>query len=330
MTDRAALITELLAKTRWARWARQPLAGDASARRYERLTDHTTDDSVILMDSPPRNGEDTASFLRIAKHLGECGLHAPEVLFSDTEAGILILEDLGDDIFARWIESHPQDAPQLYRAAIDVLAALHNQAPPDGLQRLDPETGAQMVDLIADWYAPGADISQIQASLVTAFCEFADGPYVLALRDYHAENLIWLPDQHGVARVGLLDFQDALLAHPVYDLVSLLRDARRDVDPGLRADMIAYFAQGTQLPPAAVRGAFAVLGVQRNLRILGIFARLSLRDGKTRYLRLIPRVWAHLVDDLNHPGLAALRSAVLRNLPEPDAETLNRLAGANA
>lgn len=253
-----------------------------------------------------------------------------EVLFSDTEAGILILEDLGDDIFARWIESHPQDAPQLYRAAIDVLAALHNQAPPDGLQRLDPETGAQMVDLIADWYAPGADISQIQASLVTAFCEFADGPYVLALRDYHAENLIWLPDQHGVARVGLLDFQDALLAHPVYDLVSLLRDARRDVDPGLRADMIAYFAQGTQLPPAAVRGAFAVLGVQRNLRILGIFARLSLRDGKTRYLRLIPRVWAHLVDDLNHPGLAALRSAVLRNLPEPDAETLNRLAGANA
>lgn len=330
MTDRAARITGLLAETRWATWGRLPLAGDASARRYERLVHPETGESVILMDAPPENGEDTAPFLRIAKLLVDWGLHAPAIHFADTDAGILILEDLGDNDFARWIDSHPQDTAQLYRAAIDILVALHRHKTPAGLQRLDPKTGAQMVGLISDWYAPGTDMSAIQTCLATTLQQLADGPYVLALRDYHAENLIWRPDHHGASRVGLLDFQDALLAHPVYDLVSLLRDARRDVDPKLRAEMIAYFTRESALNDAAVSGAFAAIGVQRNLRILGVFARLSLRDGKARYLDYLPRVWAHLLDDLRHPALAELQDIMWRRLPEPNAATLARLRGADA
>ena len=330
MTDRATRITRLLAETRWATWGRLPLAGDASARRYERLVNPDTGESVILMDAPPENGEDTAPFLRIAKHLDACGLHAPAIHFADTDAGILILEDLGDDDFARWSESHPQDTAQLYRAAIDVLVTLHRHKTPAGLQRLDPIAGAQMVGLVSDWYAPGTDMSAIQTCLATTLRQFADGPYVLALRDYHAENLIWRPDHHSASRVGLLDFQDALLAHPVYDLVSLLRDARRDVDPKLRAEMIAYFTRESAMNDGAVSSAFAAIGVQRNLRILGIFARLSLRDGKVRYLDYLPRVWAHLLDDLRHPGLAELQDIVLRQLPEPNIATLARLRGADA
>ncbi|MEJ6477645.1 MAG: phosphotransferase, partial [Octadecabacter sp.] len=127
-----------------------------------------------------------------------------------------------------------------------------------------------------------------------------------------------------------LDFQDALLAPPAYDLVSLLRDARRDISPQLRANTRDYFARQTGMEPTALGQACAVLGVQRNLRILGIFARLAQRDGKRRYIDLIPRVWAHLMDDLDHPDLKDLREIILRVLPEPDAETLLLLGKANA
>ena len=333
MTDRATLVEQALAATAWADWQRTPLAGDASARRYLRLFNLKDGATAILMDAPTGNGEDTRPFLAIAHHLNTIGLAAPRVFFADTELGLLILEDLGDDLFARWLETHPQDAEVLYRAAVDVLVAIGKTDPPSGLQRLDPKTAAQMTELATQWYATNAakdDQDAIITTLETALRRFADGPYTLALRDYHAENLVWRPKKSGTDRVGLLDFQDALLAHPAYDLVSLLRDARRDISPQLRTDTRDYFAGQTGMEPTALGQACAVLGVQRNLRILGIFARLAQRDGKRRYIDLIPRVWAHLMDDLDHPDLKDLREIILRVLPEPDAETLLLLGKANA
>ena len=147
----------------------------------------------------------------------------------------------------------------------------------------------------------------------------------LVLRDYHAENLIWLPGRNGTARVGLLDFQDAARGHPVYDLVSLLKDARRDLAPGLEARMIDRFLDRSGMAPDAFHAAYATLGAQRNLRILGGFARLSMHYGKPSYVDLIPRVWRHLQDSLAHPALATLAKVVNEDLPPPDPNLLQTL-----
>jgi hypothetical protein len=148
---------------------------------------------------------------------------------------------------------------------------------------------------------------------------------VLALRDFHAENLVWLPDRAGVARVGLLDFQDAEAGHPAYDLVSLLKDARRDLAPGLEQEMIDRFLSRTGCDPERFAAAYAALGAQRNLRILGVFARLSMHFGKPHYVDLIPRVWAHLTASLRHPALAPLARRVADDLPEPTPDILASL-----
>ncbi|MFT6775685.1 MAG: aminoglycoside/choline kinase family phosphotransferase [Paracoccaceae bacterium] len=147
----------------------------------------------------------------------------------------------------------------------------------------------------------------------------------LVLRDYHAENLIWLPDRAGPARVGLLDHQDALIGHPAYDLASVLEDARRDTSPTLRAAMLARYCAATGADPDTFGAAFAILAAQRNLKIVGIFARLCIRDGKPSYVDLIPRVWAHLARDLAHPALADLAQFVAAHVPPPDAPVLARL-----
>ena len=148
---------------------------------------------------------------------------------------------------------------------------------------------------------------------------------VLALRDFHAENLIWLPERDGAARVGLLDFQDAFAGHPAYDLVSLLEDARRDVAPEVREAMVTHYIAGSGTDAAAFRTAFATSGAQRNLRILGVFARLSMHFGKPQYVALIPRVWAHLQADLADPALADLRDFLDGVLPAPDPDRLERI-----
>jgi aminoglycoside/choline kinase family phosphotransferase len=153
------------------------------------------------------------------------------------------------------------------------------------------------------------------------------GREVLVLRDYHADNLIWLPLRAGRARVGLLDYQDALAGHAAYDLMSLLEDARRDTSAELREAMIArYLGRRTEVDAVEFRAAYAVLGAQRNLKIVGIFARLAIRDGKPRYLGLIPRVWGHLMRDLSHPALAPLAGWVARHVPPPEPAALARVA----
>jgi aminoglycoside/choline kinase family phosphotransferase len=152
----------------------------------------------------------------------------------------------------------------------------------------------------------------------------------MILRDFHAENLIWLPDRHGAARAGLLDFQLAQMGHPVYDLVSLVQDARRDVAPATRQALIRQFCDGAGLTQADCDRALAIWGAQRALRILGVFARLAGVQGKTGYLSLLPRVWGHLQHNLLHPDLAALRRLVDAHLPAPDAGLQARLAAPSA
>lgn len=325
MTDRAALARSFLAGTDWAGTELVSLAGDASNRRYDRLT--RNGQSVVLMDAPPEKGEDVRPFVRIAKFLTDCGLSAPKVLAQDPENGFLLLEDLGDDLFARVAHSKPDLETHLYTAATDVLIHLHQHNPPS-LEPYSPAFMTEMAALAWGWYQRGingqAGAGAFNAAFLPILNRHAPDQTVLIQRDYHAENLLWLPDRTGVARVGLLDFQDARTGHPAYDLVSLLKDARRDVSATLEQQMIAHYVSKTGSDPAEFQASYQVLGVQRNLRILGVFARLSLHFNKPSYVDLIPRVWDHLQSGIEHPALASV-AQMIRALPEPTPDNLQKL-----
>lgn len=319
MPDREALIHAFAERAGWGKAALHHLAGDASNRRYLRLVAEPGR-TAVLMDAPPGSGEDIGPFLAIARHLSSLGLSPPRILARDEAAGLLLLEDLGDGLFARLVAEKPACERTLYLAAAETLAVLQRAAPPEGLERFTPWTMAALVRLVFDWYAPEVrerDAEDLVARLKAALERTAPVPEVVALRDFHAENLIWLPERAGPARTGLLDFQGAVLAHPAYDLVSLLNDARRDVTEDTRAAVVHHFLDLTGGAAAPFAAAAAALSAQRNLRILGVFARLARRDGKTGYLRFLPRVWRLLLRDLDHPALADVREAALRLLPPP-------------
>ena len=330
MPDRDTLIRDFIEQTDWRGAALAPLAGDASNRRYLRLT-HPAHGSAVLMDAPREKGEDTAPFIQIAEYLTAQGLSAPRILARDTAQGFLLLEDLGDDLFARVIPRDPDCENRLYSAATDLLVHLHKAEPPEGLKAYDPPLMADLAALAFDWYARGATgkvpsaRSQFTAAMQAALEKLNAANEVLIQRDYHAENLLWLPDRAGVARVGLLDFQDAMLGHRAYDLVSLLQDARRDVPPAIEEAMIARYIRETGLDPVPFRTDYNRLGAQRNLRIVGVLARLCLRDGKAHYVDLIPRVWAHLMRNLADPALADVATLVHTHLPPPDPAILQTL-----
>lgn len=324
MTDRTAGAIAFLERTEWARAEIAALAGDASNRRYLRI--RRGRETAVLMDAPPERGENVRPFIVIAQHLIDLGLSAPRILARDVDQGFLLLEDLGDDLFARVIPKRPEIEETLYQAATDVLIALHRHDVPPRLAAYDTPLMAQMACLALDWYAddpaPGADV---HAAITDLLNRHATTPGVLVQRDYHAENLLWLPERQGPARVGLLDFQDAMRGHPAYDLVSLLQDARRDVPPALANRMMGRYIANSGAVADAFDAAYHVLGAQRNLRILGVFARLCLRDGKAQYVDLIPRVWAHLMHDLDHPALADAAPLIRRALPEPKPAVLEGL-----
>jgi aminoglycoside/choline kinase family phosphotransferase len=309
-----------LAETPAAGWRREPLAGDASGRAYERLRG-PGGETLVLMDAGAERAT-VAPFLAVGRHLSGLGLAAPAVIAADEGRGLLLLEDLGPRTLAAHLADRPGDAAEAYAAAVDVLARIQAAPPPAGpglaLVALTPARAAAMLAPLWEHHAPGAGprAAAVEARLADALDRHAGAPDVLSLRDYHAENLIWRPDREGTGRVGLLDFQDAVLAPPEYDLASLGRDARRDVDDASRALLRRRFAAATGRDEARVAAAAAVLGVARNLRILGIFARLA-RGGRTSYLRLGPRVWAHVKGDLAHPALARLAEAVRAAVPPP-------------
>lgn len=330
MPPRDALISGFLDRIGWGDATRAPLAGDASNRRYERLS-HPRLGSAVLMDAPPEKGEDVRPFVRIARHLTGLGLSAPRILAEDAAQGFLLLEDLGDDLYARVLKRDPGLEPSLYEAAVDVLLTLHRAPLPTGLAAYDPPLMADMAALAFDWYLAQAAAfdpaarSAFHAAFLRLLRKGAADQTVLILRDYHAENLLWLPHRDGPSRVGLLDFQDAMTGHPAYDLVSLLQDARRDVPAATETAMIDRYLDGSGLDRDAFLTAYHVLGAQRNLRIIGVFARLCTRDGKAHYVDLIPRVWGLLQRDLSHPALAPVANTLRAALPAPTPETLTRL-----
>mmetsp|Transcript_18289 Transcript_18289/g.29141 ORF Transcript_18289/g.29141 Transcript_18289/m.29141 type:complete len:341 (+) Transcript_18289:2744-3766(+) len=330
MPDRKTQIIEFLNGTKWASAARRTVAGDASNRRYERLT---LDDgsTAILMDAPPDKGEDTRPFVHITNELRKVGLSAPEIYEQDSACGFLVIEDLGDDLFARILMHDPTMEIPLYQAATDVLVHLHQAAPP----ALAPYNADVMTDLAAlafDWYQRGVngEIDTLAKTEFTTAFRVALAPLdarldVLIQRDYHAENLIWLPHRTGIARVGLLDYQDAMLGHRAYDLVSILQDARRDVPPHIADDLVNRYVAATKQDAELFTADFALLGVQRNMRILGVFARLCLGAGKPHYVDLIPRVWDHIQTNLKHPALQSVAPIIQANLPVPTPAILQGL-----
>lgn len=326
MPDRGAAAIKFLANAGWGVARRSYLAGDASDRRYERL--HGAGGTAVLMDAPPGKGDDPADFIAIGAHLNRLGLSAPNILAQDLPHGFLLIEDLGDTLFARLLEQDPHQERILYAAATDVLTQLQASPAPKSLIDLCAEDWARAAEFVLEWYRfaiigdVGRDTGFVEV-LTKAIKAHADGPRVLILRDYHAENLIWLPDRHGIARVGLLDFQLGQMGQPAYDLVSLLQDARRDVTLETEAAMIARFRNTAD--PNAFAVAYATIGAQRALRILGIFARLCLVAGKGNYVSLIPRVWAQLQRNLAHPALADLAEICALWLPEPTPEALERI-----
>lgn len=331
MPDRAASIDTFLERAGWAFATRRPLAGDASNRRYLRLT-LPVRDSAVLMDAPPERGEDVRPFVRVARHLAGLGLSTPEILASDEGYGLLLLEDLGDAIYTRVLACDASDEATLYRVAAEALAVVQGSGPPPGIGAFDPPLMAELAMLAWDWYARGlvgapapAHRAAVRDRIEDALAAVAPRRSVLVLRDFHADNLIWLADRVGAARAGLLDFQDALLGNPAYDLVSLVNDARRDVPQPIKAATIRHFLDLTGHEAGPFLTAAATVSAQRNLRILGVFARLSMHFGKPGYIRLIPRVWGHLMRDLEAPSLASLRSLVVADLPPPSADALSRL-----
>ncbi|PTQ07504.1 aminoglycoside phosphotransferase [Sphingomonas oleivorans] len=298
---------DFLAAHGWADGRILPLAGDASFRRYFRVV--APGRTAVLMDAPPEH-EDSAPFLHVARHLTGIGFAAPHILATDLERGLILLEDFGDARMAEMIAVDAAREEPIYSAAIDLLLDLHRHAPAD-LPAYDMDVYRREALLLPEWYAPALSLDVDTAGYVAAWEEalapLRNDHSVTVLRDYHAENIMLLPD----GRLGLLDFQDALAGHPAYDLVSLLQDARRDVSPELEAAMLARYRASAPLDDAA----YALLGAQRNAKIIGIFTRLWKRDGKPRYLAYQPRVWAYLERDLAHPALAPVADWFAANLP---------------
>ncbi|WP_295189330.1 N-acetylmuramate/N-acetylglucosamine kinase AmgK [uncultured Brevundimonas sp.] len=358
MSDRETLRLDFLKAAGLADAARAPLPGDASTRRYERLTP-TTGPTLMLMDQAPAAESQPCdprwtpeqrhaagwnavarlsagrieAFAAVAAHLKSLGLSAPVIPALDAADGLAVLEDFGDALFARVIESGADETP-LYLAAIEALAVLHDAgAPPETLHGPGgdwplltyDETALQGgADLFVEWLPKlddrvrfdDAAVADWRAAWAPIVASGAAGATVMAHRDYHAENLIWLPGRDGPARVGMIDFQDAVRAHPSWDLHSLLQDARRDVSPALEAEALdRYFALRPGVDRAAFMADYSGLAALNEARIIGIFARLIARDGKPRYRQFLPRMWRHLNANLEQPALASVARWFDRHVP---------------
>jgi tRNA threonylcarbamoyl adenosine modification protein YjeE len=329
------------------------LQGDASTRTYARL--RQADKPMLLMDAPRQADgppiRDGKSYSRIA-HLAEdmvrpfvaiaavlagAGLSAPRVLASDLDHGLALVEDLGDRLFAAEVAAGTPQA-ELYRSAVDVLVTLRSvpvpsRLPlPDGssyaLPRRDRAAFEIELELLLDWYWPALKAEPCPPAVREEFRALWSGvldqllalPGAWFLRDFHSPNLIWLPERHGVARVGILDFQDALNEHAAFDLVSLLQDARLDVPATLERDLFQYYCARAQehepgFDRAAFAAAYARFGAQRNTRLLGLWVRLLRRDGKPHYLQHIPRTWGYLDRNLGDAAMAALAPWYARHFP---------------
>ena len=310
-------LAEFTARAGWADAAVAPLPGDASFRRYFRL--ERAGESAMLMHAPPPH-EDPAPFLSVARWLADQGLRAPAILAEDAAAGWVLTEDFGNDRMRDWLELNPGHERAAYEAAVEALVALHRTAP-GPFAPYDMAVYHREAALLTEWYCPAQGLEVDVAGYSAAWEEalapmlMRQNPGVTVLRDYHAENIMLLGGQPGAPQ-GLIDFQDALVGHPAYDLVSLLQDARRDVSEDLETAMLLHYAHHAGVADEEFLADYARLGAQRNTKIVGIFTRLDRRDGKPRYLEMIPRVWDALERDLAHPALAPVARWFDANIPD--------------
>ena len=295
----------------WKTAACEPLTGDASARKYFRL--RAENQTAILMDAS-QVPDSVAPFVRIAKHLRRIGLSAPKLYLHDAAGGLLLLEDFGDDTFARLLEKSVEPE-KLFTLATDVLIALHQhpQAVPDSLRAYHPEKMLEDIELFVQWRTPkvtALEREDFRAAWRTVLPLAHQVPASLLLRDYHVANLMLLPARTGIQQAGLLDFQDAYRGPVTYDLVSLLEDARRDVPEALQKKLLArYLAAFPTLDRETFETSLAILAAQRHTRVLGIFERLARHEGKLDYRRLhSPRVERLLQKALRHPILADVKN----------------------
>lgn len=299
----------------------EALAADASFRRYVRL--HGGPRPALLMDAPPPQ-EDVRPFLAIARHIAGIGLSAPEIIAAEEAQGFLLIEDFGQHSMAQLLDAGAEPMP-LYLAAAEALASLHAAPPPAGLpawgaSRMAETAGATFLQW---WWPahfgappPASVAAEFDAALHAMLVPFAAQGFVH--RDYFPANLMPLPARPAPRHVGILDFQDAALGHPAYDLVSLVEDARRDVAPEIREAVIArYLALRPELDPDGFRAAMAAHAAQRHLRVAALWVRLARRDNKGGYLRHGPRCWALLAQALRHPAAAPLARFLDAHVPPP-------------
>ena len=347
---RARGATEILRAAGWQDAAREFMLGDASTRAYERLT-KPDGSRAILMISPPRPdgppvrygkpysaiarlAENIRPFVAIDRALREDGLSAPQIYAADLASGFAVIEDLG----AEGVVDQNGPIRERYAEAAAVLAHIHARPRADtiamddaSIYRIPPyDLDALLIEieLLLEWYAPHIAGMQLSSGQRATFVnlwrqiaiEIVSGPATWTLRDYHSPNLIWLPEREGLKRVGVIDFQDCVMGHPAYDIVSLLQDARVNVPDEMELRLLGHYAQlrraeAADFDMAAFARAYAILGAQRATKILGIFARLDKRDRKPQYLAHLPRVTRYLRKNLAHPALAPLREWHVANLP---------------
>jgi aminoglycoside/choline kinase family phosphotransferase len=325
-------IEAFLAAHGFAAAARARLPGDASFRRYERLSGGPR--PALLMVCPPGK-ESVAPFVRVAGHLRSLGLSAPEVIADDDAAGLALVEDLGEDTFTRLLAAG-EDEAALYALAVDALAELHRAPPPPWAPAWDAGAMAAAAEatLLAWWWPASFGmppdqnvVGSFHGAVAAMLAPFSGDRPVLALRDFHVDNLLRLEGRRGAAGCGLLDFQDAGAGHPAYDLASLLEDARRDVPPALRAAMRARYRAAAGVRDAArFDAAFAAHAALRHARVAALWTRLERRDGKRHYLAHAPRTWALLEASLAHPACAPLAAWFDAHVPRP----LRRAPGSAA
>jgi len=347
---RAKAIHELLDRSGWSGAARFHMQGEASSRIYERLSKGSGETAILMISPPHHDGpvirygksysgiaklaEDIRPFVAVDKSLRNEGLSAPQIFAYDLEAGLAVVEDLGTEPFV----SDFAVIEDRYGEAIAVLSHLHGRNLAE-IIAIDEQEAYRIpsydidalgieVELLLDWYAPNIARVQlsppVKANFVTLWqralqAAFAARP-TWTLRDYHSPNLLWLSDRTGIARVGLLDFQDLVLGHPAYDVVSLLQDARIDIPQEMEIRLLARYARARQdqdksFDMSSFLRAYGILGAQRATKILGIFARLDKRDQKPQYLAHLPRVEKYLAKNLEHPALDELKLWYLNNLP---------------
>lgn len=324
MNERDSVIRAFAENAGWGAAEIAPIPGDASFRRYFRLIEG--DRRAILMDAPPPE-EDPRPFIDVARYLTAQQLRAPEILAADADAGLVLLEDFGDVRMRETVDASDADTERaIYTRAIETLAHLHDR-PAANVPLYDRAVYQREAGLLTEWYCPARGLDVDADSYVRAWDKVLDAmdptaPQVTVLRDYHAENIMLLDD----GGQGLLDFQDALVGDPAYDLVSLLQDARRDVSSALEAEMIAAYREMAN-PGYDFDTAYHVLGAQRNAKIVGIFVRLWKRDGKPRYPLMIPRVWAALERDLAHPALSPVAAWFDANIPADLRDPAGTLGG---